>query len=154
MTSFVSVCELTKRYNGLTAVAGVSFEIPEGAVFGLLGPNGAGKSTTVSMLSGLFRPDAGEITVGGYNLHRDPLKAKSLMGIVPQEIALYPTLTARENLKFWGRLYRLGGISLTRRVEEVLTLVGLQERANEPLEKFSGGMKRRINIAAGLLHDI
>ncbi|HOP69311.1 MAG TPA: ABC transporter ATP-binding protein [Bacillota bacterium] len=149
----VKVSGLTKRYKGLTAVDGISFEIPRGAVFGLLGPNGAGKSTTVSMLSGLIRPDAGEISIEGLDLWRRPLQAKAAMGIVPQEIALYPSLTARENLKFWGRLYRLGGRELSRRVEEVLDLVGLRERANEPLEKYSGGMKRRINIAAGLLHN-
>ncbi|HPZ65576.1 MAG TPA: ABC transporter ATP-binding protein, partial [Bacillota bacterium] len=153
MTPMVKVSGLTKRYKGLTAVDGISFEIPRGAVFGLLGPNGAGKSTTVSMLSGLIRPDAGEISIEGLDLWRRPLQAKAAMGIVPQEIALYPSLTARENLKFWGRLYRLGGRELSRRVEEVLDLVGLRERANEPLEKYSGGMKRRINIAAGLLHN-
>lgn len=139
MTPMVKVSGLTKRYKGLTAVDGISFEIPRGAVFGLLGPNGAGKSTTVSMLSGLIRPDAGEISIEGLDLWRRPLQAKAAMGIVPQEIALYPSLTARENLKFWGRLYRLGGRELSRRVEEVLDLVGLRERANEPLEKLPRG---------------
>lgn len=153
MPSFVTVGELTKSFNGLKAVDSISFTIPPGAVFGLLGPNGAGKTTVVSMLSGLLQPDSGDIYIGDYNLRQNPLQAKKLMGVVPQEIALYPTLTARENLRFWGRLYRLDGKALACRIEEVLNLVGLQDRGNEPVERYSGGMKRRINIAAGLLHN-
>ncbi len=153
MSSFVVVSNLSKSYNGLRAVDDISFEIPEGSMFGLLGPNGAGKTTAISMLSGLIRPDDGNISIGGYDMLREPMKAKSLMGIVPQEIALYPTLSARENLMFWGRLYRLSGKNLRTRVEEVLTVAGLSERANDSIEKYSGGMKRRINIAAGLLHN-
>ncbi len=150
---FVKVSKLVKQYNGRKAVNGISFEIPKGIIFGLLGPNGAGKSTTVSLLSGLFPPDSGEIIVGGYNVLREPIKAKGLMGIVPQEIALYPSLTARENLMFWGRLYRLPSKTLRRTVAETLETVGLAARADERIEKYSGGMKRRINIAAGLLHN-
>lgn len=152
MSSFVIIANLAKSYNGHRAVDDVSFKIPEGAMFGLLGPNGAGKTTVISMLSGLIRPDAGQITVGGYDMLQEPMKAKNLMGIVPQEIALYPALTARENLMFWGRLYRLSGKNLRKRVEEVLKIAGLSDRANEPVDNYSGGMKRRINIAAGLLH--
>ncbi len=150
---FLSVSRLVKRYGGHAVVRDVSFAVPEGIVFGLLGPNGAGKSTTISMISGLFPPDAGEILIGGYSIHREPMKAKSLMGVVPQEIALYPTLTARENLMFWGRLFRLSGKELRNKVGEALEIAGLARRADEQVEKYSGGMKRRINIAAGLLHN-
>lgn len=149
---FLVVSQIVKKYNGHTAVKDVSFEIPQGVIFGLLGPNGAGKSTIISMISGLFPPDAGDILVGGYSIRKDPMGAKNLMGVVPQEIALYPTLTARENLMFWGRLFRLTGKELKGRVDEALEIAGLSQRADERVEKYSGGMKRRINIAAGLLH--
>ena len=152
MSTFVSVANLSKSYNGAKAVDNLSFTIPQGIIFGFLGPNGAGKTTTISMLSGLFPPDEGEILVGGQNLSRNPLAAKALMGVVPQEIALYGSLSARENLHFWGKLYGLTGVNLKTRTEEVLELVGLKERASEPVKNYSGGMKRRINIAAGLLH--
>jgi ABC-2 type transport system ATP-binding protein len=152
VSTFVSVANLSKSYNGAKAVDNLSFTIPQGIIFGFLGPNGAGKTTTISMLSGLFPPDEGEILVGGQNLSRNPLAAKALMGVVPQEIALYGSLSARENLHFWGKLYGLTGVNLKTRTEEVLELVGLKERASEPVKNYSGGMKRRINIAAGLLH--
>lgn len=150
---FLTVSGLVKKYNGHPVVNNVSFEVPEGIIFGLLGPNGAGKSTTISMISGLFPPDAGDITIGGYSMLRKPMQAKSLMGVVPQEIALYPTLTARENLFFWGRLFRLSGKILHTKVAEALEIAGLTERADERIERYSGGMKRRVNIAAGLLHN-
>lgn len=152
MSTFVSVANLSKSYNGAKAVDNLSFTIPQGIIFGLLGPNGAGKTTSISMLSGLFPPDQGEILIGGKALGKDPTGVKGLMGVVPQEIALYGTLSARENLHFWGRLYGLAGTELKRRTEEVLELVGLRERAKEAIKTYSGGMKRRINIAAGLLH--
>ncbi|UNC93742.1 ABC transporter ATP-binding protein [Candidatus Contubernalis alkalaceticus] len=147
------VSNLLKKFNDHIAVKNISFEIPQGIIFGLLGPNGAGKSTVISMMSGLFPPDAGEITIGGYSILQEPMKAKNIMGVVPQEIALYPTLTARENLMFWGRLFRMKGKYLQSKVDEVLEMVSLTERANERIENYSGGMKRRINIAAGLLHN-
>ncbi len=152
MSDFVAVSNLSKSFNGLKAVDNVSFTIPEGSILGLLGPNGAGKTTIISMLSGLIKPDSGEINIGEYSMLREPVKAKSLMGVVPQEIALYPALSARENLMFWGGLYKLSGKALRNRVEEVLSLVGLSDRAKDPVEQYSGGMKRRVNIAAGLLH--
>ncbi len=150
---FLTVSGLVKKYNGHAVVNDVSFEVPQGIIFGLLGPNGAGKSTTISMISGLFSPDAGDITIGGYSILRKPMQAKRLMGVVPQEIALYPTLTARENLFFWGRLFRLSGKTLQNKVNDALEIAGLTERADERIEKYSGGMKRRVNIAAGLLHN-
>ncbi len=152
MDEFVKVRNLKKSFNGFQAVDDVSFSIPEKGILGLLGPNGAGKTTTISMLSGLLSPDSGEIIIGDFSMLKEPLKAKALMGIVPQEIALYPALSARENLLFWGGLYRLKGKMLKNRVEEVLGLVGLSDRAKDPVEQYSGGMKRRVNIAAGLLH--
>ncbi len=144
---------LLKKYNGHPAVDGVSLHIPAGASYGLLGPNGAGKSTTISMLSGLLTPDRGDVIIGGHSILAAPLKAKALLGVVPQEIALYPNLSARDNLMFWGRMYSLQGSVLRRRVEEVLELVEMGDRAGEPVENYSGGMKRRVNIAAGLLHQ-
>ena len=154
MPPLVQVSDLTKRYtqNNVLAVDHVSFEVQEGEIFSLLGPNGAGKTTLISMLSGILTPTDGDATIGGYSIRREPLAAKRLIGVVPQEVALYPTLTARENLRFWGSMYGLRGRELRARVEEALELVGLRERANDRVERFSGGMKRRLNIAAGLLH--
>jgi len=152
MTSILQVRDLSKCYGNLTAVSGVSFEIGEGEIFSLLGPNGAGKTTTISMLSCLLAPSAGDALVGGHSVRKDSQAVKRLIGVVPQDIALYPTLSARENLRFWGQLYGLRGADLKQRIEEVLELVGLTERAKDRIEKYSGGMKRRINIAVGLLH--
>ena len=152
MSPIVQVHELGKQYGDFTAVKDVSFEIQEGEILSLLGPNGAGKTTTISMLSCLLQPSAGDATVAGYSVRKNPQAVKRLIGVIPQDIALYPTLSARENLHFWGQLYGLRGKERSQRVEEVLELVGLRERAKERIEKYSGGMKRRINIAAGLLH--
>jgi ABC-2 type transport system ATP-binding protein len=142
----------------LKAVDGVSFEVNQGEIFSLLGPNGAGKTTTISMLSALLRPDNGEsgksdIRIMGHSLLAEPLVAKSMIGVVPQEIALYEDLTARENLVFWGRMYGLKGDLLVKRVAAVLDLIGLTERANDRIGKYSGGMKRRVNIGVALLHQ-
>ena len=130
----------------------MSFRIASGEAYGLLGPNGAGKTTTISMLCGLLDADAGQVSLAGATLADAPMAVKAGIGYVPQEIALYPDLTARENLRFFGRLYAMGGSELKARVEEVLELVELQDRADERIDTYSGGMKRRINIAAGLLH--
>src|SRR5690606_22012777 len=119
----------------------------------LLGPNGAGKTTILSMICGVVQPTSGEARIGGNSIVREPMKAKALLGVVPQEIALYDTLSARDNLFFWGRMYGMESARLKRRVEEVLELTGLRDRAKERIKTFSGGMKRRINIAAGLLHE-
>lgn len=148
----LQVENIKKAYGKKTIVKGISFSLKKGESFGLLGPNGAGKSTTISMISGLVPLDGGEITVGGYVIGKDTNKAKQKIGIVPQEIALYPTLTAQENLVFWGKMYGLTHGEAKKRSAEVFECVGLTERAKEKIETFSGGMKRRINIGAALMH--
>lgn len=147
-------CErLRKRFGSRVAVDGVGFEIAEGETYGLLGPNGAGKTTTISMICGLLAVDEGDVEVAGHRLRDDPLSLKAAIGYVPQEVALYKDLSARENLVFFGRLYRLQGQHLRKRVDHALEVVGLETRADERVESFSGGMMRRLNIAAGLLHE-
>jgi ABC-2 type transport system ATP-binding protein len=142
---------VTKSFDGRLAVDAISFEVAPGEVYGLLGPNGAGKTTTIKMVCGLLRPDAGAISIDGRSTQRD-LSVRSLVGYVPQEVALYPDLTAGENLEFLGRLYRLRGPALAGRVSEALALTDLGDRRHDRVDSFSGGMKRRLNIAAGLLH--
>ncbi len=144
---------LRKSYGDHEAVRGISLDIAKGEVFGLLGPNGAGKTTTISMLTGLLNPTAGRVLVDGKPFTSRSNELKMKIGFVPQELALYPTLSAYENLLFFGRIYRLHGKQLRQRVDEVLEMVGLTDRAKDPIEDYSGGMKRRINIAAGLLHQ-
>jgi len=143
---------LVKKFGDLVAVDSISFRINQGEIFGLLGPNGAGKTTTISMISCLLEPTSGDVLVDGNSVTRNPDKVKRVLGIVPQDIALYPTLTATENLKFWGRMYGITGQLLKDRISEVLEIVGLTDRAKDRIETYSGGMKRRINIAAGMLH--
>lgn len=153
MTALLHVKDLKKAYGSQTAVNRVSFSVNEGDVFGLLGPNGAGKSTTMSMICGLIKPNSGSVTVGGRDMARSPREAKKQIGIVPQEPALYTQVSAIANLRFWGRINGLSGSRLNTAVEEALELVGLTQRGNDRIGKFSGGMKRRLNIAAGLLHN-
>ncbi len=148
----LKVVNVVKRFGEKEAVRGVSFEVSKGESFGLLGPNGAGKSTTISMVCGLLVPNEGQIFVGGQDVRKEPEAAKRLMGVVPQDIALYPTLTARENLAFWGAMYGLYGKELNVRIDEALEIVTLADRQKERIDTYSGGMKRRINIAASLLH--
>ncbi|WP_022921191.1 ABC transporter ATP-binding protein [Ornithinimicrobium pekingense] len=143
---------LVKRFGPVTAVDGVSFEIAAGETFGLLGPNGAGKTTTISMVAGLLVPDAGSVTVAGVPMGGSSVEAKRHIGLVPQDLAIYPDLSARANLEYFGRLQGLRGSTLRQRTAEVLELIGLADRAKEPSKKFSGGMKRRLNIGVGLLH--
>jgi ABC-2 type transport system ATP-binding protein len=135
------------------AVKGIDLQIERGEIFSLLGPNGAGKTTTISMISGLIEPTRGDAFIGGYSITHQPLQAKRLLGVVPQEIALYPTMSARRNLEFFGQMYGLSGKDLARRVDAMLDFVELTDRQSDRIETYSGGMKRRINIAAGLLHD-
>ncbi len=144
---------LEKDYGKLKAVDRVSFSVEAGESFGLLGPNGAGKTTTISMIAGLVQPDAGEVTLNGISMQGEPLRAKRLLGLVPQEIALYSALNAEENLVFWGKLYGLKGQDLRERIDRALETVGLSDRRRDRVSTYSGGMKRRLNIAAGLLHD-
>lgn len=145
--------KLVKRYGRTLAVDGVSISIERGKVLGLLGPNGAGKTTTVSMISGLTVPDSGEVRIDGNPLRSDTDPAKRKLGLVPQDLALYDELSARHNLEFFGSLYELNGAKLDERIASVLLLVGLADRAGDTVKTFSGGMKRRLNLAAGLLHD-
>lgn len=149
----VEVKNLKKYYGELKAVDGLNLQIPENIIYGLLGPNGAGKSTTISMISTLVKQTSGEISVGGFDTLRESKKVRGLIGLVPQDIALYPTLSARDNLKFFGRMYGIAGSDLNKRVDEVLELVGLRDRAEDTIESFSGGMKRRINIGVGLINN-
>jgi ABC-2 type transport system ATP-binding protein len=151
-TPIIEVTDLVKEYGGTPAVRGVSFAIEEGEIFGLLGPNGAGKTTTLSMLSTLLAPTSGTVTIAGWDIRRDAARVKALCGFVPQDLALYPSLSARDNLILFGRLYGLRGGELRSRLQRVLEMVGVEDRADEPVETLSGGLKRRINLAAGLLH--
>jgi len=143
---------LRKAFKDLVAVKDVSFSIAEGETYGLLGPNGAGKTTTISMAIGLLERDAGEVLVDGREIRTTSTTAKAAIGYVPQDIAIYPDLTARENLTFFGSLYGMTGKALGERVDEVLETIGLKERAKDRSGEFSGGMKRRLNIGIGLLH--
>jgi len=148
----IAVSHLGKRYGDLVAVDDVSFTAEGGAVFGLLGPNGAGKSTTIGCISGLLTPTSGHITVLGHDVVSDPIAARRELGVVPQELALYEDLSARENLSYWGAAYGLSGDTLKRRVLDVLERINLADRAKEPVKRFSGGMKRRLNFGCGIVH--
>jgi ABC-2 type transport system ATP-binding protein len=148
----VEVRELTKAFGDVVAVAGISFEVRRGEVFSLLGPNGAGKSTVIAIISGLLKPDSGDAGVMGHSVTKESLAARRCLGVVPQEVALYNDMSARENLVFWGRMYGLSGSDSGRRADEMLAAVGLTERQKGRIGTFSGGMKRRVNIAAALLH--
>jgi ABC-2 type transport system ATP-binding protein len=148
----IDVKGLKKFFGSFQAVRGVSFSAEEGEIFSLLGPNGAGKSTTISMLSGLLQPSEGEAAIMGHSILTEPDAAKASLGVVPQDIALYPDLSAHENLVFWGKMYGLRGTTLKQRVEEVLEVIGLSDRQKDRISTFSGGMKRRVNIGAALLH--
>ena len=151
----IEVRELYKQYDpphGVRAVDGISFDIEEGEIFSLLGPNGAGKSTTISMLACLLHPTAGDARVAGHSIVSEPMDVKKAIGVVPQDVALYDDMSARENLVFWGRMYGLAGDELGKRVDEVLELISLSDRQKDRLKKYSGGMKRRVNIGVALLH--
>ena len=148
------VCsDLRKAYGERTAVDGVSFHIGRGETYGLLGPNGAGTTTSISMICGLLERDGGGVEVAGRAVDVTAVEAKSAIGYVPQDLAIYPDLTARENLRFFGKLQRLKGKGLDERVEAVLDLTGLADRADDKTDDYSGGMKRRLNIGIGLLHE-
>jgi linearmycin/streptolysin S transport system ATP-binding protein len=148
----IQVDNLRKQYGDLVAVDGVSFTADAGAIFGLLGPNGAGKSTAIGCISGLLKPSAGRITVLGHDVVLERLSARQQLGVVPQELALYEDLSARENLAYWGAAYGMNGAALKSRVAEVLARIGLGDRAREPVKRFSGGMKRRLNFGCGIVH--
>jgi ABC-2 type transport system ATP-binding protein len=156
MSAIVQAQNLHKQYDppkGVVAVKNVSFDIERGEIFSLLGPNGSGKTTIVSLLSGLLRPTSGNTLIDGHSIRTDSIQAKRVLGIVPDEIALYRTISARENLAFWGKMYSLRGAKLQERIGAMLEIAGLTDRATDKVETFSGGMKRRLNIAVGLLHE-
>jgi ABC-2 type transport system ATP-binding protein len=148
----IEVENLRKVFGDTVAVDGVSFTASPGEIFGLLGPNGAGKTTTISCVSGLLVPTAGRVRVAGRDVVRDGAEARRALGVVPQEVALYDDLTARENLEYWGGAQGMRGALLKARMDEVLDLAGLADRAREPVKRFSGGMRRRLNFACGILH--
>ncbi len=157
MPTIVETVHLSKHFKRadgtkIEAVKDVNLEIQKGEIFSLLGPNGAGKTTTISMISGLVEPSEGDAIIGGFSITKEPLEAKKLMGFIPQEIALYPELSARQNLTFFGKMYGMGGSTLNKRVDEVLEFIDLTDRQKDRIDTFSGGMKRRVNIGVGLLH--
>jgi linearmycin/streptolysin S transport system ATP-binding protein len=152
MPAILEVDSLVKKFGDHEAVKGISFSVQEGEVFGLLGPNGAGKTTTISMLTGIYPPTSGTARIGGYDIVKQMSQVKQINGLVPQDLALYPTLSARANLNFFGNIYGLHGRELKERVDDVLRIVALTDRADDSVDQFSGGMKRRVNIAAGLVH--
>ena len=152
MPPILEVNNLVKKYGEVTAVKGISFNIQQGEIFSLLGPNGAGKTTTISVLSTLYQPTSGDAQISGFSVTKDPMAVREVIGVVPQDLALYEDLTARENLVFWGQMYNLSGKNLKTRVDEVLEQIGLSDRANHRVKTYSGGMKRRVNIGVGLLH--
>jgi ABC-2 type transport system ATP-binding protein len=149
----IEVRSLRKQYPGVVAVDDLSFTAPAGRVFGLLGPNGAGKTTTIGCIAGLLPPTSGRVTVLGHDVVKEGVEARRRLGVVPQEIALYEELSAAANLRYWGGAYGLRGAHLDRRVDGVLARVGLADRARDPVRKFSGGMKRRLNFACGIVHE-
>jgi len=150
--SAILVRDLHRSFGDIEAVGGIDFEVKAGEIFSLLGPNGAGKTTTISIISCLLKPDEGDVQVLGTSILDDPQAVKAFLGVVPQEIAVYEDLSARENLNFWGKMFGLRGKQLGERVEEVLEITGLQDRQKGRVEKYSGGMKRRLNIGIALLN--
>src|SRR5690625_3909037 len=149
----IEIIKLTKSYKGKKAVDDVDIYMDEGESIGLLGPNGAGKSTTISMISSLLKPTSGDVKLNGKSTIKNPSEIRKILGVVPQEIALYEELSAYENLKFFGEIYQVKRDVLEQRIQNVLDMVGLKNRQKELVRTFSGGMKRRVNIAAALLHD-
>ena len=153
MTAVLSLRGLGKDYGARTAVAAIDLDVARGECLGLLGPNGAGKTTTISMACGVVTPSRGSVRIGGVELATQPRVAKAKLGLVPQELAVYDELTAVQNLRYFGALYGLGGARLAERIAWALGVVGLRDRAAEPVKQYSGGMKRRLNLAAGLVHE-
>ena len=148
----INVSNLRKTFDTIEALKGISFNIQQGECYGLLGPNGAGKTTTISIMSTLLEPNEGKVSIAGYDLKKNPLECKKNIGVVTQEIALYNELSAYDNLQFWGGLYNVPKLELEARIDGLLNLFGLLERKNDKVKTYSGGMKRRINIASALLH--
>jgi ABC-2 type transport system ATP-binding protein len=155
MAAIIAIRQLSKQYdppNGPVAIHEIDLEIQEGEVFSLLGPNGAGKTTLIALLCGLFPPSSGEMVIAGHNVVHNPIAVKQIVGVVPEEIALYPRLSARQNLRYFGQLYGLRGQELDQAMEDMLAVIGLADRAGDKVAHYSSGMKRRLNVAVGLLH--
>lgn len=150
--SIIEVKNVTKRFNDKLVLDNVSYEVEKGEIFGFIGPNGAGKSTLINIMTSLLVPDSGSIKICGYDILKEPIKAKECIGYVPQDISLMEELTAYDNLEFFGALYGLKGKELKMRIREALEVTGLVEKKKEKVKKFSGGMKRRLNIAAAIMH--
>lgn len=150
--SIIKVKNVTKRFNDKLVLDNINYEVKEGEIFGFIGPNGAGKSTLINIMTGLLTPDSGTIEVCGYDILKEPIKAKKCIGYVPQELALMEELNALTNLEFFGALYGLKGKLLKERIEEVLKITGLEEKKKQKVKKYSGGMKRRLNLAVSILH--
>jgi len=148
----IQVSNLRKSFDTVDALKGISFNIPQGECYGLLGPNGAGKTTTISIMSTIIKQNEGEVSIAGYNLKKNPLECKKNIGVVTQELALYNELSAYDNLQFWGGIYNVPKQELKARIDEIVNLFGLADRKNDKVKTYSGGMKRRINIASALLH--
>ncbi|AAK80874.1 ABC-2 type transport system ATP-binding protein [Clostridium acetobutylicum] len=148
----LEINDVTKRYNDKLAIDNVTLSIEEGEIFGLLGPNGAGKSTLISMICGLIKKDKGTISIDGNDIDKEKIKAKACIGLVPQDICLYEELSGMDNLKFWGSMYKLKGALLKDRIKEVIEASGLQDKIRDKVKNYSGGMKRRLNIAAAVMH--
>ncbi len=148
----IDVIGLSKKYGGAAVLDNLNFKIRKGEIFGLVGPNGAGKSTFISILTSVIKPTSGDIIINGYSIRQYAGKVKKSIGYVPQEIALYPGLTGLDNLRFWAGVYGLGGRLKKDRMDEALSIAGLAEKACERVDRYSGGMKRRLNIAVALLH--
>ncbi|SHK73365.1 ABC-2 type transport system ATP-binding protein [Clostridium cavendishii DSM 21758] len=150
--SIISVKNVTKRFDDKLVLDNISFDINEADIFGLIGPNGAGKSTLLNIMTGILKANGGDVTIGGYSISKEPLQAKELIGLVPQELALMETMTAYDNLEYFGAFYGLGGKLLKERIEEALEVTGLSDKRKEKVKKFSGGMKRRLNLAVAIMH--
>jgi ABC-2 type transport system ATP-binding protein len=150
--SKIEIKNLTKRFNDKLALDNISLNIEEGEIFGLLGPNGAGKSTLINIIVGLIKADKGDVIVGDYSINKKPIKVKEQIGFIPQEIALFESLNAKENLEYWGGLYGLRGNKLKENINEAIELAGLTEHLKKKVKNYSGGMKRRLNIVAAMMH--
>jgi ABC-2 type transport system ATP-binding protein len=148
----IDVRECHKRFGATQALSGLNFQAHPGEIFGLLGPNGAGKTTIIHIIAGIDQADDGTVTVNGHDVRKEPSVVRSLVGLIPQEPGFYGALSARENLNFWGSMYGVPNRLLGQRIDELLELTGLRERAHEPVSRFSGGMRRRLNLALGLVH--
>jgi ABC-2 type transport system ATP-binding protein len=150
--NIIEVKNLTKRFSDKLVLDNISLKIEEGEIFGLLGPNGAGKSTLINLIIGLIKADNGDVFVGGHSINKEPIKVREQIGVVPQEIALFESLNAKENLEYWGGLYGLKGAKLMERIDEAISIAGLEDNLKKRVKTYSGGMKRRLNVAAGMMH--